>query len=255
MSYTRMLTGAATPTQHFAPDTSKFSPVPAHQLTPQAKSWVAYNAGVRAGIESISGDPLVSGVTSSWNEFAIPATFNPPDAQQLGGALIATGDDRSISAAFRNGKVWMTNNDSCVPTGDTVARACLRVTQYDVSGASPTMPQNFGIFSPGSYLYYAAVTIDGNNDAFFAYSRSSASSFVFAQAANQLGTAPPFSVSGAVTFKTGEATYGGIRWGDYCGAGPDPAFDSNRVWVACQYAITAGTSSLNWGTAAANLAP
>lgn len=254
LSYTRMLTGAPTPSQFFAPDTSKFSPVPAHQLTAQTKSWVAYNAGVRAGIMSISGDPLVTGVTSHWDEFAIPSTFNPPSAQQPGGTIDA-GDDRSISAAFRNGKVWMTNNDYCIPAGDTVARACLRLTQYDVSGASVTMPQNFDVYSPGWYLYYAAVTIDGNNDVFFPYSRSNASTFAFAQVSNQLGTAPPFSVSGSVTFKTGEATYGASRWGDYCGAGPDPASDSNRVWVACQYAKTAGTSNRNWGTAAANVAP
>lgn len=251
LSYTNMRSNTPTPTQFFT-WTNRFSQVPAHQLTADNRQWITWNGGTVAGVERLSGDPLVTSVTSSWWTFSIPQTFNPPAAQQPGGT-VDTGDDRSLSAALRNGKVWMTNGDQCTPPGDTV-RACLRVTQFNVTGATPTMPQNFNIFSPGWYLYFPAVTVDGNNDVFWSYSRSNAGSYVFAQAANQLGTAPPFTVSGAVTFKTGEQTYVGSRWGDYCAGGPDPGADSNRVWVACQYA-KASPNSLNWGTAAAQLAP
>jgi hypothetical protein len=131
----------------------------------------------------------------------------------------------------------------------------LRLTEFDVSVTPVTMRQSFNVGANGSYLYFPAVTKDGQGDVFFPYSRSDASSFVSLQATDQLAGAPVNTISGTTVIINGQQTYNGTthRWGDYSSAGPDPAQTGTRVWLGGEYAATG--SSGNWGTAVGRVSP
>jgi len=259
MSYTQMLANLGTVSvRSFPRDPAKFSVVPAHQLTATAREWATYNASSSrssAGIERIDGDPIAGTVTLNWNEYGWAITSVPPDAEQLGTTVtVATGDDRALSAVYRADSVWMATNDSCV-VGTNPPRACLRLTKWNVSATPPVLVQALLVAGNGASLYYPAVTMDGNGDTFFAYSRSSVNDYVMVQATDVLAGTPIGQLSGTTTIKVGQAPYTDAfnRWGDYSSAGPDPAADANRVWVAGEYAA-AGNGS-NWGTVIGQLSP
>ncbi len=255
--YSLMQQGMTTYWQSFAPDTTKFSPVPVQQIDSQTRQWVVYNKGTAAGIMSIDGNPTNNNVSSQWNEAAVATTYSPPDAPQLGStALIGTGDDRAESGVFRSGKVWMSGNDSCA-VGPPPVVACLRLTQWNVTVSPPSLVQSFVVAGANntSFLYYPAISMDGNGDAIFVFSRSSTSEYPYVQVADQLAGAPNGAVSGSALVKAGEQPYVTqyMRWGDYSSAGPDPASTANAVWVAGEY--SAAGSSGNWGTAMGRVNP
>lgn len=259
VSYTQMLAGlGSVSVRSFPVDTTKFSVVPAHELSGTPTEWATYNASYsrsHAGIEHIDGDPIAGTVTLGWNEYSWAPTSQPNDARQLGTSiLVDTQDDRAISAVYRGGVVWMATNDMCI-VGTQPARVCARLTKFDVTVPSPLLVQALLVAGSGSFLYYPAITMDGNGDTFFVYSRSSNNAYVFVQVTDVLAGTPNGQTSGTTTVKTGQAPYTDIyqRWGDYSSAGPDPAADANRVWVGGEYAAS-GTGS-NWGTVVGQIAP
>lgn len=259
MAYSQMLAAQSSVQMwSFGRDGAKFSVTPAHQLTGISRSWATYNASHtrgRAGIVRIDGNPITGPVTLNWDEYDWAPTSVPSDAQQLAtSALINTGDDRSQSAVYRAGTVWMGTNDECV-IGTNPPRACVRLTRWNVTTSPPTLVQALLVAGSGGYLYYPGVTMDGDGNTYSVYSRSSSTSYAFVQATNVLAGTPNGQVSGSTNIKLGEAPYTDSRnrWGDYSSAGPDPAADANRVWVAGQYAGPG--SGNNWGTVVAQLSP
>jgi len=258
------------------PDSSRAAPVPAVQLSSSSTEYVVYNnsdcstlgcnkGSPTLGVVAITGTPLQGNV--AWNESdpAMPATSQPPNADQPGmPGSIATNDDRLLTAVWQNGILWTGANDACLPPNDNATRPCSRLIQ--VSTAGPTITQDFDIASTAGGLYYPALGVDAGNNMFVVYNISSSTQFIGVRIVGELASSPPQSLSGAQTIKAGETTYnmgpcfgttGASRWGDYASAAIDPQ-NPTDVWVAGEYAATGTITSPSdagcaWGTFAGRL--
>jgi IPT/TIG domain len=259
------------------PDSSRAALVPAVQLSSNSAEYIVYNNSdcstlgcnkgtPTLGVAWITGTPLGSNL--AWNEAdpGMPATSQPPNADQPGmPGSIATNDDRLLTAVWQNGVLWTGGNDGCLPPNDSVTRPCSRLIQVSTSG--PTITQDFDIASTGGGLYYPALAIDGGNNMYVVYNTSSTSQFVGVRITGELASSPPQTLVAAQTIRAGDATYdmsrcfltsGASRWGDYSGAAIDPQ-NPTDIWVAAEYAAigTATTPASDagcaWGTFAGRL--
>src|SRR5574337_39044 len=240
---------------YFQPPQGLFTIQPAQSLSSTSTLYmaaVAYNSATSIRIWSIDGVPGVGvGPTVSTANFSINSLVSPPSAQQYGTtALITTNDNRLLDAVYRAGKLWVSANSACVPSGDTKTRACLRLMQFTI-GSSITKVQDFDFGQSGYYYYYPAVQIDGIGNLISVFSSSSLSAAFYAgvYASGQRVTDPLNSFQRPVTIKPGEAAYTTARWGDYSGAAIDP-YDSTQatVWVAGEYALPIVNTNPEWGT-------
>jgi hypothetical protein len=257
------------------PDSSRAALVPAVQLSPTSPEYLVYDNSDCAlscnqlsptlGVVWITGTPALG--TTAWNEAdpAMPATSQPPNADQPGmpGSL-ATNDDRFLTAVWRNGVLWTGGNDACQPPNDNMTRPCSRLIQVMTSG--PTILQDFDIASTGGGLYYPALGMDGGNNMFVIYNISSSAQFAGLRIVGELASAPPQTLVSAQTIRAGDTTYdmnpcfgtsGASRWGDYASAAIDPQ-NPTDVWVAGEYAAVGANASPSdagcaWGTFAARL--
>jgi len=261
-----MLAGSDVAFKSFGPDTSRFDVVPAQSLSSSSTEYLVYNNSDRSnlgdptlGVVAISGTPGNGDVT--WNESDPPilATSVPPNAVQPSGPAIVTNDDRLLSAVWQNGILWTSGNDMCVPAADTTDRSCLRLIQVSTASASPTILQDFDVGWTDGYLFYPAVTLDGNGDAAFSFSMASSSTWASAAMADQYSDEPASSVQGPFPVQPGLGSfafnclpnYSINRWGDYSAAAPDPGNPSD-VWVTGEYAASS-TDRCDWGTATAEV--
>jgi hypothetical protein len=201
-------------------------------------------------IWSVTGVPGI-GMGSSATDTIVTVTdfTDPPSASQKGSSSkIDTGDQRLLDAVFRDGHLWGSGTDTCKPSGDTTTRACLQFFEVLTGGASPVVNQDFSFGTKNFYDYYPSVDLDSADDLITSFTQSSSTEFpsafvdgrLLGDAKNTLGT--------PVLFEAGSKAYSsnGTRWGDYSGAGVDPA-DQTSVWVAAEY-TTSTTIGLNWGT-------
>ena len=258
-----MLQGLSSiPGQATGPDSSRVSIVPAIELSATSTEYMTYNnsdcsySGCNAGypsvgLVSLTGDPTNG--TLAWNESdpGIAGTSQPPAADQPGlPGSIQTNDDRFLTTVFENGAIWTVGNDGCMPSGDTAVRPCPRLIQLSTAG--PTVNQNFDLGSAGRDLYYPAVHLDTAGDMFVVYNVSSTADYVGVRITGQpAGSAPQFVVT-PQTIQPGQGLYTCYtRWGDYAGAGLDPASPGN-VWVVGEYA-GASTTNCEWATFVAEL--
>ena len=123
-------------------------------------------------------------------------------------------------------------------------------------GASPVVNQDFSFGTKNAYDYYPSVDLDSADDLITSFSQSSSNEFPSAfvdgrlagDAKNTLGT-PVLFQAGAKSYNSNDTSGGPFRWGDYSGAGVDPA-DETAVWVTAEYA-TSQSTPLNWGTSIA----
>lgn len=257
-----LLAGGAYYYWYFGPDPNRFDVVPSESLTSTSTEYLVYNDSdphlnqnlsyPSLGVVAINGTPAQGNVT--WNESdpAIIATSLPPDAVQPSGPLIATDDDRLLSAVWQNGNLWTTGNDYCSTTG----YSCLRLIQVSTGGSSPTILQDFDVGWSSGYLFFPAVTLDIYGDAFFSFSASSASLWASTATTAQPASGSAGSDEGLFLVQDGlgsyndcasSCTYSNNRWGDYSAAAPDPA-NGSAVWVTGEYAASS-TDSYDWGTA------
>lgn len=232
----------------FGVDPSRQAPVPAQALESTTTAFVAHNESIDSGLIVITGTPLAGTVAEQETILATRPTSSPPPALQPAGT-IATNDDRFLSAVWKGGMLWAVGNDSCRPPGDTVARSCLKLVRLS-TGANPAIVQDFDAGVAGAYVYYPAVTQDGNGDSFFCFSFSTATSFASIGVAEQKVSGGPNTLQAALAFAAGQQTYHGGRWGDYSGAAPEPG-SATQVWMTGEYAAMG--SILNWGTATAEV--
>ena len=263
----------------YTPDTQRFGMVPSLEPTATSVAYVVYNnadkdlnqneAFPTAGVIAINGTPSQHNVSSNYYVGTLPQiakTYFPPDAAQPGGGpLIATNDDRFLSAVWQADKLWTGGNDQCKPRGDTQWRSCLRLVQIATGSGGPTVLQSFDVGVAGADLYYPAETVDGSGNLFVTFSWSSATQYASVGTLAQSTGAPSGTVGGILTTQSGlgianncgtkcQNTDGSSlnRWGDYSAAAPDPA-NPVAVWVAGEYAGSA-TDQLDWGTGFAQLA-
>ena len=256
------------------PDSSRSSPVPAVQITPNSDEYVVFNGtdcGTLGGncigaigVVRISGTPLQGNVM--WNESdpGLAATSAPPSADQPGMAgSIATNDDRFLTAVWENGVLWTGGNDACLPPADNAARPCSRLIQ--VTTAGPNVAQNFDIAMTGGGLFYPALGMDLGADMYVVYNISSASQYIGVRITGQLASAPVQTVAPGQTIRSGDTSYDmnpcfgtnqTSRWGDYSGAAIDPQ-NATDVWVSAEFAAVGssanGDAGCDWATYAARL--
>jgi hypothetical protein len=183
--------------------------------------------------------------------------FNiPPQARQPGtsNVLDTGGDNRVLDAAFYRGKLWLAFNDACTPSGDTQTRSCFRLDQIGTTTRSVYPDVDVG--STGAYYFYPALRIDtsGNVDIVYGASSRSASSTPtttvpgFPSIFGTGVTSGTSSLNPATTLKIGSYPETTNRFGDYFGAGVDPAYPSSTfphtvVWTNGEY-----HSSSYWST-------
>jgi hypothetical protein len=196
-------------------------------------------------IWSLTGVPGVGGGTSAaTTQLAINELRNPPNAKQKGsGKKINTGDSRLQDATFRDGRFWTSATSECKPAGDRHQRSCLRY--IEVLTDSLSLNQDFDFGAKGVYDYYPSVDLDSSDNLITSFSQSSTKEFPSAFVAARLDSDPINTLGTPVLFKAGSAAYKGTRWGDYSGAGVDPA-DETVIWLAAEYSV--GGVSPNWGT-------
>jgi hypothetical protein len=188
----------------------------------------------------------------------VPHYNFPPNADQLGGVQVDTGDGRILSAAWRDGRLVATHTAQ----NDTDQTAQVRWYEFSTAAATPTLTQTGTIDrGPGVATFMPSINIAPNGDLGMTFLESSASEYLSMDIAGQKGGAAAGTVQGPILAKAGEATLrifhaGGelgapLRTGDYSGVAIDPTDGS--FWAANEYSTTApppppGTRGANWGT-------
>ena len=251
----RALAGATVLVGYYGPKPGLFGLVPAQNVDPGQRGYVVFNFGpdptVPAQFDSalitVDGNPQAGFGPGNVNGFLIPmtATTVPPGAQQNGsGTTIDTGDDRFMSAVLKGGEIWTSGGTGCIPSGDTLARACVKILKLGVAGNTNDLDTTTGMV--GKYLYYPTLGLDANNNAAIDYSFSSAADSPSHGAMIQRSTDTTPTDRGLI--QVGAGSYAGSRWGDYGAAATDPV-EPTRVWVAGEYSD--GTTTFthpNWNT-------
>jgi hypothetical protein len=253
----------------WGPDTGRFQIVPVQSLS--ADGGVHYAAWRPTGssnfyVMAFTGVPGVSNVSFTENSFGIGSVAGPPSASQPAAVppqKINTNDDRLLSAVWQNANLWGAFNEGATPQGDQTTRACERFVE--VSTANSKVTANVQLQSPGQDLYFAAVTLNANNDLFFGMTFSSPTlnptAVVFGVPGGVFGP-----VTGGIAYQSGSQAYvcgcglmgmppnqtPKMRWGDYSGAARDPN-DPTFVWVAQEFGGISNNPMGGWGTAIAGV--
>ena len=180
-----------------------------------------------------------------------------PEAPQSGSATdILTNDRRTLSAVWRNNKLWVTTQ--VVPaSGANSGQATAYVTQFNASGSGATLDNGTEIggedISVGAYTFFPSLTVDASGDAYVGFSISNSDMFCGSYTAQVLGTTA--AVSPTLTAQAGVddyvRTFGGVnRWGDYSNTRLDPS--DGTIWTFNKAALAGGNVDGNghdgqWG--------
>ena len=251
-----LLSGAATArTTSFGPDTTRFGIVPVQSLSSTSTEYLVYNdsCGTNTtggcttstsalGRVAITGTPAASNVAWTEADPAITATTTPPAADQPGhAATVETNDDRFLTAISDGTTIYLSGNDGCVPTGDSVARPCARLIEVTV-GAMATVTLDSVLAYSGADLYFPALAPDVSGNVFVSATYSSTTTYPAATGLTLASGASSFS---KVVFQSGSGANTNGRWGDYSGIAVDPS-NPTDIWMGAEYAPS---STANWGTA------
>jgi hypothetical protein len=243
-----MLAGTSPVHGTFATSGSLFSMVPAVSTSSTTTQfWAGVNPGSGNSVQVVTatGSPAAA----SFNLVAsvgIPAFSAPPESLQKGStATIDSGDARMERVAWQNGLLGFSFNESCVPAGDTVARACVRFA--DVKTATETLAWSKTIGRKLKYLFYGAPAFNSNGVLVASFCISSKKTFpgLDAIAFTKGGGA---SAIIPIAAGTGPETSG--RYGDYSAVAIDPTTPT-AFWAAGEIGFGAGFG--NWGTAVAHV--
>jgi hypothetical protein len=244
-----LLAGAGPRYTRLGPDATTVSVSPVHSLS---ATTTQYMVSVSAApittlkLQTLTGTPPGTVIISTLT-LPIRDTTAPPTAAQGGTSLaLDTGDGRALGSLWFKGRLWLSFDDGCTPTGDTQLRSCLRLILVDT--ANMTVMQDFDYGGAAAYYYYPALGIDASGDMVATFASSSASSYPGLMVASQLLGDPPNTLQSPSALRAGSAPYwigctaGVCRYGDYFSAASDPA-DPSLVWVAGEYSAASG-----WGT-------
>ena len=170
----------------------------------------------------------------------------PATASGRAQRAIDTNDERVLDSVWENGRLWFTNNTSCIPAGDLLLRACARVVE--LSTATGTVTRDDNLSQPGANLFYPTVRPDASGNIVIVYGESGAA--LNPQVA-AVGRAPDGTFTDPVVIAQSPGAYLGDRYGDYFGAARDPV-DPSLVWVAGE-AGTAVVGGGGWATVVASV--
>lgn len=176
--------------------------------------------------------------------------LDPQPPQQPSGNVTTVIDSRPTDAIWQNNKLTFVSTQTCTPTGDTVARDCVRVSQLNTSTATPTLAQDFLLAATGEDRYYGGIGLSGSNTLFVVWTQSSATAgdYPSSYGAYELRTDSADSISPAELLAAGQANHADGRWGDYVGVAQDPQ-DPNATWQGNEYASSDG----HWATLVSQL--
>lgn len=168
-------------------------------------------------------------------EVATPAVNRigrPPFASQPASSAgsaspgIATNDDRVLDSVWQDGRLWFSANESCVPRGDTLIRACARIVELATPALTVTGDTDLG--AAGANIFYPALRPDASGDLVIVYGESGTTIPVETVAVARTADG---TFTGPVVIAQSVGPYLGARYGDYFGAATDPG-DPTVVWVA-----------------------
>jgi uncharacterized membrane protein len=234
MNKSEMVAGAARiDTTSFGPDVSLASVHPVQSLSSTPTLYLVstgtldlgFNAPSLVKLISITGVPPA---TLSLQFYSLPiSTINGP----INGG-VATNDFRVEDAAWFQGKLWLTTNSVCTPTGDTTGRACIRLTELDTT--VPKVLQDFDFCTVGTNCYYGALRFDSQGSLALVYGFSTSNAFPSIAVTGQTVSDPVNTLRQPQTLVSGTATDTSGRYGDYFGASVDPV-DQTLIWVNGEY--------------------
>lgn len=193
-----------------------------------------------------AGTVVVSGVADLTSAGIVSGFFStPPPAGFVSGGSSAE-DGRIKDAIWQNGKLWFISTSACTPTGDAVARDCVRVTALDTTTATPTLSQDFLLGSKGYDFFMGGIGLSRSGVLNMVFTVSSASSFLSTYATVQTPNDPINTYAPLTLLKAGQSLYSGQgfgRWGDYVGVAQDPT-NPDAVWQGDEYPNATG----QWST-------
>ncbi len=254
--------GSSVTAAEAAPDPARATIFPVQSLGSTNDLYMAMHTPSSSSLAlmTVSGVPGVTVVTETTASLPVNPWVAPPPAVQQGtsGALLDTGDDRVLSAAWQNGSLWLAGNEGCTPAGDTAARSCLRLIEARTDTVRVMQDMTFG--AGGTYYFYPAVRPDTFRNAYVVFTASSASAYASVRTSGRQATDPLNTLQASSLLRAGEGeqTYQPGRMGDFAGAAVDPSAPQT-VWVIGEY-IRAPDSSIfgtdglaDWGTYVAQL--
>jgi hypothetical protein len=251
-----LLAGAKTPDfATYGPAASISSLAPAQSLSPTGTDY-AVSADEPTSrvvhLYAIDGIPPAAVTVKEIATPAITRLVRPQFAAQPATPAgrpqqpIDTNDERVLDSIWENGRLWFTNNTSCVPAGDVLLHACARVVE--LSTATGTVTRDDNLSQPGANLFYPTVRPDSAGNLVIVYGESS-------EALNPevvaVGRAPDGTFTDPVVIAQSPGAYLGDRYGDYFGAARDPV-DPGLVWVAGEAGTTV-VGGRGWATVVASV--
>jgi hypothetical protein len=221
------------------PDPTMESVYPVQSLSSTTTQYMVSVGAADLGFSSSSVKVLAitgvppSTVTVGSFSLTIATASEPPNAIQPGTNInVTTNDQRVLSAAWSQGNLWYSLTDSCVPSGDTQARSCARLTEISTSTSSLVQDINYG--TSGQYYFFPALSIDGKGGMDIVYGYSSSTIYPSLAVTGQASGAKTGTLATAQVVRQGSANDTSGRYGDFFGAGVDPS-DTTVVWVAGEY--------------------
>ena len=199
----------------------------------------------RIQLFTLDGD-LGSSVLTALPYAALGAPWSslPPSVPQLGStSRIVTNDDRTLSAVYRDGRVWACHNGGLPAVGATRAGAIW----WEVDPATGQAVQQ-GILQDAAAnrsFYYPSIVVNDQGLMMLGCSGSSPTEYVGGYYAWRNPDSPLGELEGYQRYRTGLGPYVGTRWGDYSGIYPDP-INGSSVWVLQQYADLSNRWGIQW---------
>ena len=232
----------------YARDSGKRWVIPARSLSTTTTAHATHASGSTMTVFRFTGVPGSGGSSFTTTALTIGSLAAPPDAVQpgTGSGLVDTGNANIQSVMWRSNTLWSAATESCTPSGDTTARACVRLVKVNTA-STPTLSSDTRVSWNGNYLYFPSIVTTGSDDAFVGLTTSGASRYP--SAAVMYGQGGTFGASIPITvYWSGTAEYTGSRWGDYSEIAVDPS-NEDEVWAAQQHGANSTTPSNTWGTA------
>jgi len=214
------------------PDYSSFAPV--QSLSSTATEYV------------VSVDEPSSRVVHLLTVDYPPFASQPPDGGGRPEPLIETNDDRVLDSVWEDGRLWLTANTACVPAGDVLLRACVRVVE--LSTVTRSVDWDTDLFRAGAHVFFPAVRPDGAGNLVIVYAESGTK---IAPTLVAIGRTPDGAFTQPVAIAQSAGAFVGDRYGDYSGAARDPV-DPGVVWVAGE-AGTDAPGGRGWASAVASV--
>ena len=192
---------------------------------------------------AVSGVPPAP-VSVSVTSLSMPTAALPPSASQRGTrSTLDTGDIRISDADWSSGELWLGFDEACLSDS---TRACVRLVQIDTTAS--TVLQDFDFDIAGKDVFYPAFRVDGSGSLAVVFGYSSATDYPGIMTTGRLPGDPlntyqaPQVVVAGTGAETSACSKNLCRYGDYFGAGRDPA-NASTVWLVGER----GTGGL-WST-------